>query len=96
MVNVEPLNKSVVRVTFSLPARAATEGISVVGDFNAWDPETLLMTREEDGTWSATTDLQAGRTYEFRYVSREGAWHSDDACPHCPNPFGSDNSLLTV
>jgi hypothetical protein len=51
---------------FRLDAPAA-RAVSVVGDFNSWDPKVTPMTRGADGrTWAVDLPIQAGRhTYAF-------------------------------
>ena len=58
-----------VAITFHLPACLWAESISVVGDFNNWDPgvHPLHYSRAED-EWQVTVLLQAGRTYRYRFV----------------------------
>ncbi len=34
--------------------------VSLVGDFNAWDPRETPMTRQPDGRWMASLELRHG------------------------------------
>ncbi len=55
------------------------------------------MRRQQDGSWSATLELDPGREYEFRYLVDGKSWVNDDAADaYVPNPFGGDNSVVRV
>lgn len=70
------LRPDTVQVTFTLPAHAQdTQSISVVGDFNAWDPSATLMVRQ-GAILTATLTLRSGRRYRFRYLTESG-WFND-------------------
>ena len=88
------------KVTFTLPAEAAYEGasVSVVGDFNGWNPEATPMTRLKSGTWKATVDLAVERTYAFRYLIDGCVWENDgEADGYAPSGVShEENSLVRV
>lgn len=70
--------------------------LSVVGDFNGWDPLRSPFTRR-DGFWLASVLLQPGRRYAFRYLAAGGVWLNDDgADAYESNEFGSSNSILDL
>lgn len=50
----------------------SAEFISVVGDFNHWNPENDLLERENDGMWHLTKKLPKG-TYRYQFVV-DGEW----------------------
>lgn len=58
--------------------RPQAEQISVVGDFNGWNPKMTPMSREENGYWSARLNLKDG-VYKFRYLANGGQWFTDYA-----------------
>ena len=68
-----------VRVTFVLSADEPTGAVSVVGDFNGWDPFAHPMRRRTNGTRSAVATLPAGSTLRFRYLAEGGYWFDDKA-----------------
>jgi 1,4-alpha-glucan branching enzyme len=68
-----------VRVTFVLPADEPAGAVSVVGDFNGWDPFAHPMRRRTNGTRSAVARLPAGSTLSFRYLAEGGYWFDDEA-----------------
>jgi len=47
------------RVVFRCDAREAKE-VSVIGDFNGWNPRATPMTRQTDGRWMVSMELSHG------------------------------------
>jgi 1,4-alpha-glucan branching enzyme len=68
-----------VRVTFVLPADQPAGSVSVVGDFNGWDPFAHPLRRRTNGTRSAVARVPAGSTLRFRYLAEGGHWFDDEA-----------------
>jgi len=85
-----------VEVSFSLPQIIEAKSISIVGDFNSWNQERLPMKRNKKGAWQAKLKLEPNHSYEFRYLLDGDRWLNDDACESCPNPFGTNNSVLVL
>lgn len=83
-----------VEVRFSVPA--AYGPLSVVGDFNDWNPRRQPLVL--DGARRTTTIvLEAGHRYEFRYVSPTGSFCNDeDADDYAVNDFGGFNCVLDL
>jgi 1,4-alpha-glucan branching enzyme len=53
------------------------------------------MQKGEDGIWRTALKLQPGR-YEYKFVV-DGTWMEDPGNPDMvPDPFGGNNSVLTV
>ncbi|MFO7262447.1 MAG: isoamylase early set domain-containing protein, partial [bacterium] len=52
--------------------------VSVVGDFNDWDPRATPLTRTGDGVWSAVVRLRPG-TVRYAYLVDGTEWRAD---PH--------------
>ena len=47
--------------------------VSVVGNFNNWDPKSAPMRRRSGGTWHVSIpNLQSGELYKYRIVSNTG------------------------
>ena len=73
-------SKNICKVTFSLPAEAATESkkVTVLGDFNGWDPsEATALKKQKDGSYKAIVELEPGREYQFRYLLDGEKWEND-------------------
>mgnify|MGYP001160191378 FL=1 len=67
-----------VKVTFSIPREWLDRPVSVVGDFNDWDPHVNPL-RKRGSVRRASVVLDAGRSYRFRYLDDAGRWHDDPA-----------------
>ena len=78
----KPARNGTVRVTFALPHDAPSGAVSVVGDFNGWDPFAHPLRRRANGTRSASVTVKKGRTLHFRYLAEGGIWFDDEAAPH--------------
>lgn len=72
------------------------ESVSLVGDFNDWDPSRTPMERaSDDGAWSVTVPLSPGR-YLFQYEVDGARRMSDPSRSQAPSEFGSPNSILVI
>jgi|GEM_PF-1765476 len=90
-------NAPLVDVTFQLRGEAATTGVSVVGQFNDWNPDANPMQLGDDGTFSTVVALVAGRSYRYRYLLDGDRWENDwNADSYAPNEFGGDDSVINV
>lgn len=86
-----------VKVTFSLPYAEGQAAVSVVGDFNNWDPAATKLIKRRNGTCSASVVLDAGQSYRFRYYSADGVWSNEsEADGYEASEHGSENCLLTL
>jgi 1,4-alpha-glucan branching enzyme len=77
----KPGRKGTVRVTFALPAEEPRGAVSVVGDFNDWNPFAHPLRRRVNGTRSAVVTVQAGSMLRFRYLGEGGIWFDDETAP---------------
>jgi len=74
--------------------RAGARRVCLVGDFNDWRPDQLVMTADADGYWRACLMLSPG-IHAFRYFA-DGQWCTDHgAFGIRPGPHGH-NSVLRV
>jgi len=67
-----------VRVTFALPVDEPGGAVSVVGNFNDWNPYTHPLRKRANQTRSATVTVKAGTTLHFRYLAEGGVWLDDE------------------
>ena len=74
----KPTSSGTVRVTFVLPAAEPAGAVSVVGDFNDWNPYAHPLRKRANGVRSAVVILPAGTTLRFRYLAEGGVWFDDD------------------
>ncbi|MEZ0074212.1 isoamylase early set domain-containing protein [Planotetraspora sp. GP83] len=65
-----------VKLTFSVPVDQAPGGLSVVGDFNDWDPYAHPMQVKRD-SYELTVTVPADRPICFRYLADGGVWFDD-------------------
>jgi hypothetical protein len=65
------------RVTFSLPLDLPDGVVSVVGDFNGWEPGRHELVRRRNGTRSVSVTLSPG-VHRFRYLATGGLWFDDE------------------
>jgi 1,4-alpha-glucan branching enzyme len=90
--------KQDVTFTVTLEARDTLkeiESVSVVGDFNHWDPVAHPLEKTVGGQWQTVIELEEG-TYQYRYLVNGQDWYTDAGCAVCANPFGGENNVLTL
>ena len=83
-------------VTFVFRAPGATR-VSLVGDFNGWDPNATPLARATTGEiWTAQVALEHG-LHAYAFVIDGQDWEPDPSAPLAPvATFGRRNSLLVV
>lgn len=96
MIKKQPLKGAKqVKVTFALPQESVEAKVSVVGDFNGWDPAKNTLVKRSNGTMSASVTLKKGEQYSFRYVAEDGTWLNDSEADGVEvSPFGTKNSVV--
>ncbi|AZM93904.1 isoamylase early set domain-containing protein [Streptomyces sp. W1SF4] len=67
------------QVTFRLPGDTPEGPVSVVGDFNHWNPAAHPLQNQGDGTRKATGALPAHSAHSFRYLAAGDYWFNDPA-----------------
>lgn len=87
-----PRRDGMVRVTFTLPAEDPGAAVSVVGDFNDWDPFAHPLRRRANRTRSASVTVPAGSTLRFRYLAEGGHWFNDDTT----SPADGGDAIIAV
>jgi hypothetical protein len=89
-----PTGMQVVQFVVTVPNASS---VSLVGDFNDWDPGTTQLTSGTGGVWSVTVPLRPGR-YQYAFVVDGTRWVADPAAPPAmsADDFGSPNSVVTV
>lgn len=90
-------NPNCVRVSFALPLDTAPDPVSVVGDFNDWDPDAHPLRKRSNGTRSVVIDLTEGQSVQFKYLDANGEWTPEsDADGVIINEWGEVNSRLDL
>ena len=69
--------------------------VSLVGDFNDWDPKRSPM-QTAQGVWGTALRLAPGR-YRYAFLVNGTEWRADpDAPPAHDDEFGTPSSVVTV
>ena len=90
----EQSKTKVKKVSFAFFAPEAHQ-VTLAGDFNGWDINSLPMKKNRKGTWETQVALSSGRHEYLFWV--DGVWQEDPkADDRVANPFGSQNSVRTV
>ncbi len=86
-----------VTVHFRVVMPEASE-VSVVGDFNDWDPEVTPMSPRADGEiWTATLELQQGRSYTYNFMVDDDYLIPDPAAERViRDSFGGKKSVMSL
>lgn len=83
-----------IKLTFSL---ATDRPVSVVGDFNAWDPAAHPLKPRTNGKRSVVVTLPPGSRHAFRYLAEGGHFFDDpDADGYEANGYGDVHGVLVV
>jgi 1,4-alpha-glucan branching enzyme len=88
----KPRRDGMVRVTFTLPLREPASAVSVVGDFNDWDPYAHPLKIRANRTRSASVTVPSGSTLRFRYLADGGQWFDDDTM----SPEVGEDAIIAV
>jgi 1,4-alpha-glucan branching enzyme len=83
------------RTRFLFRCNDVQAGVTLVGDFNDWNPASHAMRQIPDGTWWAEVTLPPGR-YEYKFLVDGREWWNDPDAPKAPNVWGSENSVVEV
>jgi hypothetical protein len=84
-----------VKVNFVLPKDSVPGKVSVVGEFNGWDPLVHPLRPRSNGTRSVSVTLPAHQRFAFRYLDEDGRWLDDDqAHAYEDNGVGGVNSVV--
>lgn len=75
----KPGRDGTVRVTFALPDDEPGGAVSVVGDFNNWNPYAHPLRKRANRTRSAAVTVKSGSTLHFRYLAEGGVWFDDES-----------------
>jgi 1,4-alpha-glucan branching enzyme len=88
-----PAASALKRVSFAATLAGARE-VLLTGDFTQWKAAVPLR-KNPDGCWTAQLELAPGE-YQYRLLV-DGQWRDHaEAQRRIPNPFGTENCVLTV
>ncbi|RKT05562.1 hypothetical protein BX286_3562 [Streptomyces sp. 3211.6] len=66
-------------ITFVLPADTPPGPVSVVGDFNGWDPYAHPLQDRQGMTRAVTVALPRETNHSFRYLAAGDYWFNDES-----------------
>jgi 1,4-alpha-glucan branching enzyme len=85
------------RVNFELPSDIKAKKVSLVGEFNEWNPKAHPMKQKKDGSFYVTVYLEAGQSYRYRFLLDGKRWENDwSAEQYLPNDHGTEDSVITT
>lgn len=87
------------KVTFILDEEACFEAatVNLVGDFNGWNKEEIVLKKNKTGNYSVTVNLETGKDYHYRYLIDGDKWVNDwKADYYAPTEFNSENSVIRL
>jgi 1,4-alpha-glucan branching enzyme len=90
-------DKGICKVAFTLPELATNQAhkVSIVGDFNSWNPNKNLMKKDKNGLYKGTIELPLGKLYQFRYLVDDNQWVNEwDADAYSPTPYGNEYNMI--
>ena len=91
---VKKTKTAIPSIEFKLAAPEAKD-VYLVGDFNDWNVSQYRLRRYKDGIYKKKLQLKPGR-YQYLFLV-DGEWRTDpEHLERKPNPFGSENSVITV
>ena len=88
------LTRKTKRIQFSFEAADAKK-VSLVGEFNNWNPDVDPMQRDENGTWTKVKMLSSGNK-EYKYQIDDEWVHDPENLRVCSNCFGTLNNVARV
>ena len=83
-----------VKVTFAVPADVGP--VSVVGDFNGWDPLVHPLKKRRNGTRSVVVELPQDEEVRFRYLADGGVGMDDPEADEIRLDGGLAHGLLRL
>jgi 1,4-alpha-glucan branching enzyme len=95
MIRKQKLSSDEVKVTFSLVDDGRP--VSLIGDFNEWNPQVHPLRRRANGTRSVAVVFNRGQLARFRYLAAEDCFFDDpDGDAIEPNGIGQTHTVLVA
>ncbi len=92
-------SKPVCKVTFRVDASetSGAKAVQLLGDFNHWDKSAEPMTALKSNDFTATLELETGKTYQFRYLIDGAVWKNEaQVVSFVANGLGEENSVVST
>lgn len=93
-------SRNVCHTTFELTDKELPKGIrfetvSLVGEFNGWNPKIALMKRSKNKAYKAVVDLEPNQRFQFRYLANGKQWFNDQhADAYVASGNGEENCVI--
>lgn len=90
------INREKKLIEFTVQNTCATQ-LSLVGSFNGWTPDVLLMEPYQAGLWRISIPLLPAGKYHYKYLADETVWMEDTDNPYRePDGISGFNSVLFI
>ena len=89
------------KVTFTLSSdvvAGATAGL-LLGEFNNWNVDNgVSLKKQKDGSMKTSVTLEAGKSYQYRYLLNDGRWVNDNSAANYAYAHGYEveNCVIAV
>ena len=72
-------SKPVCKVTFKVTKEAAdgAKKVALVGDFNNWEENEIILKKMKNGDFSIVVDLPKDKEFQYRYLYDNEDWKND-------------------
>lgn len=92
--------KSTCEVTFKIPKKLGQNNKTahLVGDFNDWNTQATPMSKQKDGSFSITVELEKGNEYQFKYLLNDEIWINETEADRLVPAYlqGEENSVIFI
>ena len=87
--------KCTVVFTVNPEAAAGATKVYLAGDFNSWDPTSIPMKKDPNGSFSVKKQLETNKEFQFRYCIDGNVWINDwKADKYVRSEFASDDNSV--
>ncbi len=87
------------KVTFEIPKESNPDNqeVRLLGDFNNWNWDKAPSLVSKNGLYKVTEELEAGKTYEYRYLIGQSYWINDGiADAYKPSPCDTVDNCVVI
>ena len=92
-IAAQTVRDTVTFVRFVFVGQAKT--VSLVGDFNRWGSEAIVMTPTPSGAWTVSVPMSNGR-HEYAFIVDGARWVPDPLVPTSSDDFDTKSSIISV
>lgn len=89
-------SRNATKVTFELDSEVKADAVHLIADFTSWKPAPFEQLK--NGKWKLTQELEAGQSYQFRYVLEQNGNYEFINDPEADftvaNDQGTENAVI--